>query len=60
MKHIKITSVLLSVAMCVSMVMAPVSVIADETEAPAETQTEVTEKEKTEIEMKGEDSNESK
>ena len=48
MKHIKITSVLLSVAMCVSMVMAPVSVIADETEAPAETQTEVTEKEKPE------------
>ena len=43
MKHIKITSVLLSAAMCASMVMAPVSVMADET-APEETQIEETEK----------------
>ena len=38
MKHLKITSVLLSAAMCVSFVMAPVGVFADETEAPAETE----------------------
>lgn len=48
MKHLKITSVLLSISMCASMVMAPVSVIADDTEAPSETQTEVTEKEEPE------------
>ena len=39
MKHIKITSVLLSAAMCASMVMTPVPVMADETEVPSETQT---------------------
>ena len=38
MKHLKITSVLMSVVMCASMVMTPVSVIADETEAPSESQ----------------------
>ena len=44
--HLKLTSVLLSAVMCASMVMAPVSVIADETTAPSETQTaETTEKE---------------
>lgn len=32
MKHLKITSVLLSVAICMSFVMAPVLVTADETE----------------------------
>ena len=46
MKHIKITSVLLSALMCASMVMTPVPVMADETEVPAETQTT----EETEIE----------
>ena len=46
--HLKLTSVLLSAVMCASMVMAPVSVIADETSAPEETQTtEATEKEET-------------
>ncbi|MBR2555424.1 MAG: leucine-rich repeat domain-containing protein [Aeriscardovia sp.] len=46
--HLKLTSVLLSAVMCASMVMAPVSVIADETFAPEETQTtEATEKEET-------------
>ena len=46
--HLKLTSVLLSAVMCASMVMAPVSVIADETSAPEETQTtETTEKEET-------------
>jgi len=45
MKHLKITSVLLSASMCISMVMTPVGVLADETAAPTETQTEVTEKE---------------
>lgn len=45
--HLKLTSVLLSAVMCASM-MAPVSVIADETSAPDETQTtEVPEKEET-------------
>ena len=37
MKHLKITSVLMSVAMCMSFVMTPVSVLADETEAPEQT-----------------------
>ena len=45
MKHLKVTSALLSLVMCVSMVMVPVAVIADETEAPAETETAETEKE---------------
>ena len=46
--HLKLTSVLLSAVMCASMVMAPVSVIADETSAPEETQTtEASEKEET-------------
>ena len=48
MKHLKITSVLLSITMCASMVMTPVSVIADESEATSETQTELTEKEEPE------------
>ena len=44
--HLKLTSVLLSAVMCASMMMAPVSVIADETSAPEETQTtEASEKE---------------
>ena len=38
MKHLKVTSALLSAAMLVSMVSTPVSVYADETEAPSETQ----------------------
>ncbi len=42
MKHLKITSILLSVAMCMSFVMTPVTSVADETEAPEET-TEATE-----------------
>ena len=37
MKHLKIMSVLMSAAIAASMVTTPVSVIADETEAPAET-----------------------
>lgn len=37
MKHLKVTSVLLSVAMCMSMLMTPVT--ADETAVPEETQT---------------------
>ncbi len=46
--HLKLTSVLLSAVMCASMVMAPVSVIADETSAHEETQTtEVSEKNET-------------
>lgn len=46
--HLKLTSVLLSAVMCASMMMAPVSVIADETSAPEETHTtEATEKEET-------------
>ena len=48
MKHLKITSVLLSITMCASMVMTPVSVIADDSAATSETQTvEVTEQEET-------------
>ena len=46
MKRLKITSVLLSAVMCISMMAAPVTVIADEAAAPEETQTaEVTKKE---------------
>ena len=49
MKHLKVTSVLLSAAMCMSMVMTPVSVFADETEASSETQiTETAETKETE------------
>ena len=44
MKHFKITSAMLSAVMCVSMLAAPVSVMADETPATSETQTEATEK----------------
>ena len=44
--HLKLTSAMLSALMCASMVMAPVSVIADDSAAPSETQTaETTEKE---------------
>ena len=46
MKYLKVTSVVLTVAMCMSMI-APVSVLADETAAPAETQTEETVKPET-------------
>ena len=46
MKHLKVTSALLSAVMCMSMVATPVAVMADETSAPEETQAaEVTEKE---------------
>ena len=46
MKRLKITSALLSAVMCISMMAAPVTVIADEAAAPEETQTtEVTKKE---------------
>ncbi|MBO4680879.1 MAG: leucine-rich repeat domain-containing protein [Clostridiales bacterium] len=38
MKHLKITSVLLSALMCASMVMTPVPVVADQTAATSETQ----------------------
>jgi len=43
MKHLKITSIILSVSMCMSMIAAPVSVFADET--PSETETIETTKE---------------
>lgn len=43
MKHLKVTSALLSAVMCMSMFMTPVSVMADES-APEETQVEETEK----------------
>lgn len=39
MKHLKITTVLLSALMCASMVMSPVTVVADETKAKSVTQT---------------------
>ena len=39
MKHLKITSILLTVSMCMSMIVTPVSVLADETPAPSETET---------------------
>ena len=48
MKHLKITSVLLSAVMCMSMFATPVSVLADETPADPETQTEATEKQELE------------
>ena len=50
MKHIKITSVLLSVALCMSFVMTPVTAVAAETEVPSETteSTETTETKETE------------
>ena len=38
MKHLKVTSALLAAAMGISMGMTPVSVLADETEVPSETQ----------------------
>ena len=38
MKHLKVTSALLSAVMCMSMVATPVAVMADETSAPEETQ----------------------
>ena len=47
MKQFKAMSVLLSAAMCMSMVMAPVTVMADETTATEETQIEETEKQET-------------
>ena len=47
MKQFKAMSVLLSAAICMSMVVAPVSVMADETSAPEETQIEETEKQET-------------
>ena len=46
MKGLKVTSALLSAVMCVSMVMAPVAVIADGTEATSETETTETESSK--------------
>ncbi len=50
MKHLKITSVLLSALMCASMVMTPILFMADETDVPAETQTtEETETEEPEV-----------
>ena len=39
MKHLKVTSALLSAIMSMSMLMTPVAVLADETEVPSETQT---------------------
>ena len=47
MKHFKITSVMLSAVMCVSMLATPVAVVADETPV-SETQTEATEKQEPE------------
>ena len=53
MNHKKVTSVLLSAAMCASMVVTPV--MADETAAPAEAQnTEATEKQEPEVTEKKE------
>ena len=46
MKSLKLTSALLSAVMCVSMITAPVSVMADDTQAPSETETTETEEEK--------------
>ena len=44
MKHLKVTSVVLTIAICMSMFMPTVSVLADEASAPSETQsTEETE-----------------
>lgn len=57
MKHFKITSVMLSAVMCVSMLATPVSVVADdETPAASETQTEATEKQEPEETEKTEES----
>ena len=39
MKHLKVTAALLSAIMCLTMAMTPSAVLADETEAPSETQT---------------------
>ena len=39
MKHLKVSSAVLSAIMCMSMVMTPVAVMADETETPSQTQT---------------------
>ena len=51
MKHLKVTSALLAAVMSISMVMTPVSVLADETETPSETQaTEAAEENETEEE----------
>ena len=47
MKHLKVTSVVLTIAICMSMFMPTVSVLADEASAPSETQTEETEKQTT-------------
>ena len=47
MKKLKVTSAILSVAMSVSMVIAPVTVMADETSVPEETQIEKPEKQET-------------
>ena len=55
MKRLKITSVLLSVVMCVTMAFPSFSVIADETSEPAETQTEATEKKQEPTEPKKEE-----
>lgn len=58
MKHLKLTSVLLSISMCASMVMTPVSVIAADSAAPEETQNaEVTEQEETKKETPKETEN---
>ena len=46
MKRLKAASALLSAVMCVSMMTAPVSVMADDTEVPSETETVETEEEK--------------
>jgi len=46
MKMLKAASALLSAVMCVSMVIAPVTVMADETEVPSETETTETEEDK--------------
>ena len=48
MKLLKITSVLLSVAMCMSFIMTPVTSVADETEVPEETTESVPESTETE------------
>ena len=60
MKHFKVTSAILSAVMCMTMVMTPVTALADETETPSETQTtEAAEENETEeepevVEDKGE------
>ena len=52
MKHLKITSVMLSAVMCMSMFATPVSVFADETPDTTETQTEATQEQGTEATQK--------